>query len=374
MALAQARRRTGLVFDELYLWHDTGTAAGIVPAGPMVEPGVHAESPETKRRLRSLVEVSGLGRALLPLRPETVDEAYLLGFHTADYLERIRTASEARGGDAGELTPFGRGGFNIAALSAGGVLRAVSAVLAGEADNAYALVRPPGHHAEPDRGRGFCIFGNIALAVRHARRALGLGRVAIVDWDVHHGNGTQAAFYGERDVLTVSLHQDRLFPAASGAISERGEGKGFGANLNMPLPPGSGAGAYLAAFDQVVLPALHRFRPELVVVACGFDACGVDPFGRMLLHSGTFAELTTRMVAAADALCGGRLVLAHEGGYSPWATPYCGLAVLEVLSGAETGVEDPFRGMIEGWGGQALAPHQASLVETAAGLVRDVPE
>src|SRR5688572_13325916 len=180
--------RTGFVFEELYLWHDTGSSAGVMPPGLTLEPGQHFENPDSKRRFRNLLDMSGLLDRLVRVRAEPVDEDYLAQFHTRDYIERLKALSAASGGDAGALTPFGKGSFEIAQLAAGGTLQAVKATADGAVRNAYALVRPPGHHAERDRGRGFCLFGNIALAVMHARSRLGVDRVAIVDWDVHHGN------------------------------------------------------------------------------------------------------------------------------------------------------------------------------------------
>src|SRR5262249_36652641 len=175
----------------------------------------------------------------------------LLRFHARRYVGSIRAMSEASGGDAGEGAPFGPGSFEVALLAAGGTITAVDAVLDGRVRNAYALVRPPGHHAEADLGRGFCIFGNRGVAIRPRRAARGRGRVAVVDWDVHHGNGAQKAFYRDPGVLTISIHQDRWYPQDSGSIDERGEGPGAGFNINIPLPPGSGHGAYLAAVSRV---------------------------------------------------------------------------------------------------------------------------
>jgi predicted Zn-dependent peptidase len=257
---------TGFVWHELYMWHNTWNWAQVFPPGLTVQPGEHAENPETKRRLRNLVEVSGLLDHLTPIKPRSATEPELARFHTRDYIQRIKALSAENGGEASELTPFGRGSFEIAQLAAGGVMEAFNAVIEGRVANAYALVRPPGHHAIADVGMGFCLFGNAALAILHAQAMHKVGRVAIVDWDVHHGNGTQAAFYQRNDVLTISLHQDNLYPANSGALEERGDGRGAGYNLNIPLPPGSGNGAYVAAFEQVVVPALMRFRPELIVV------------------------------------------------------------------------------------------------------------
>jgi acetoin utilization deacetylase AcuC-like enzyme len=219
---------------------------------------------------------------------------------------------------------------------------------------------------------GFCVFGNVAVAVRHAQAARGLGRVAVVDWDVHHGNGTQAMFEDDASVLAISLHEDGRYPERSGSLEENGVGAGAGATLNVPLPSGSGRGAYVAAVERVVVPALDRFRPELVVVACGFDAGGLDPLGRMLLSAGAFGELTRLLLDAAARLCAGRLVCSHEGGYSAGHVPFCGLAVLEALTGESAGIDDPFA-YLEALPGQELQPHQEAMVEAAAHLVGRVP-
>jgi acetoin utilization deacetylase AcuC-like enzyme len=364
---------TGFVFHELYMWHNTWNWAQVFPPGLTVQPGEHAENPETKRRFRNLVEVSGLLDRMVPLRarPATVEE--LARVHTRAHIERIRAMSDAGGGDASVLTPFGTGSFEIAQLAAGGTMAAVEAVLSGRVRNAYALVRPPGHHAVADKGMGFCLFANVAVAIAHARATLGLRRVATVDWDVHHGNGTQWIFYEDPETLTISLHQDNLFPPGSGGLAETGAGAGSGANLNVPLPPGCGDGAYVEAFERVVIPALRRFRPELVVVPSGFDASGVDPLGRMMVSSEGYRRMTRLLMAAADELCGGRLVMSHEGGYSATYVPYCGLAVLEEMSGIRTHVEDPWAPLMANWGQMALQPHQKAAIEAAAALVPGVP-
>lgn len=238
---------------------------------------------------------------LTPIKPRPATEAEILRFHTPAHLDKIRRMSAAGGGDASELTPFGSGSYEIALLSAGGTIEAIDAVLSGQVRNAYALVRPPGHHATQDVGMGFCLFGNVAIAVMHAQAVRGVGRVATVDWDVHHGNRTQAAFYDSPDVLTISLHQDNLFPANSGGLHERGIGRGEGYNLNIPLPPGCGDGAYIEAMRRVVLPALERYRPDIIVVPSGFDASGVDPLGRMMVSTEGFRQMTRLLMEAADS-------------------------------------------------------------------------
>jgi acetoin utilization deacetylase AcuC-like enzyme len=317
--------------------------------------------------------VSGLADHLVRIKPRAAEREELLYFHTATYVDEVRALSAGNGGPLGDSVTIGPGSYEIALLSAGGCLEAADAVLEGRVKNAYALVRPPGHHAEADRGRGYCVFGNLVLLVRHAQRIHRLGRIAVIDWDVHHGNGTESAFIDDPSVLTLSIHQERCYPIDSGDLAVIGRGKASGTNLNIPLPPGSGHGAYLAAFDQVVLPALHRFRPDLIVVASGLDASAMDPLGRMLCTSETYREMASRLTSAADDLCGGRVVATHEGGYSNAYVPFCGLPILEAFSGMRTGVTDPYLEELMQMGGQRLQPHQASVIADAAALVRGVP-
>ncbi len=360
---------TGWNFHELYLWHDPGNAASIHPASLTVEPGEHAENASTKRRFRNLLEVSGLLDRLVPIPSAPIGDDDLTLVHAPEYVARIRTLSAGRGGDASHLTPFGPGSYEIAKLAVGGTTALLDAVAAARVRNGYALVRPPGHHAERDRGLGFCLFANVPIAIRKARAAHKVGRIAVVDWDVHHGNGTQQAFYDDPDTLVISLHQDGLFPVGSGALAERGEGRGYGFTINLPLPPGCGTGAYLAAFERLVVPALRRFRPELIVVCSGFDAAAADPLGRMMVHSEGYRALTRLLMEAADELCAGRLALSHEGGYSASYVPYCGLAVMEQLSGIRTAVDDPFMTNFARYPGQDLQPHQEAAIAAALGAL-----
>jgi acetoin utilization deacetylase AcuC-like enzyme len=363
---------TGWNFHELYLWHETGPATMFFRPGLTLEPGEHAENAATKRRFKNLIEVSGLTDHLVPLKSTPMEFEDLARYHSRDYVARIKALSDDRGGDAAPLTPFGTGGYEIACLSAGGVHAIMDAVLSGRIENGYALVRPPGHHAEKDMGFGFCLFANVPLAILKARTAHRFDRVATLDWDVHHGNGTQAAFWDDPSVLVMSLHQDRLFPHDSGDRSERGEGAGFGYNLNIPLPAGSGHGAYIAALEQVVIPALYRYKPDLIVIPSGFDASAADPLGRMMLHSDTYRQMTRMLMAVAADLCGGRIMCAHEGGYSAAYVPYCGLAVMEELSGIKTDIDDPFLPVFLGYGGQDLQPHQQAEITSAAALLMDI--
>ena len=368
---------TGYVWHELYGWHDTGTAAGLLAPDPMVgiQPGEPLEHPDAKRRMHELVVVSGLADQLRMLRPRPVTDDEILRVHTPAHLQRlVELSADPRGGDAGDGgSPFGRNGLHIARLAAGGTLVAVEAVVTGEVDNAYALVRPPGHHALPDQGMGFCQLANVAIAVRHVWQVHGVGRIAVVDWDVHHGNGTQEAFADDADVLCVSIHQDGLYPPGSGPSDDRGRGAGEGSTLNLPLPPGCGHGAYEAVMAEVVVPALRRFRPELILVACGYDAGAYDPLGRQMLTAGGFAHLTRTIMDVAAEVCDGRVAMAHEGGYSPSYVPFCGLKVLETLSGHETGITDPLGPRLMEVGGQSLQPHQQAAISELASLVKGVP-
>lgn len=367
--MTTSQTRTGLVCHELYMWHNTGNYAGPMPYGNPVQPDTHAENPETKRRFRNLLEVAGLTPALYPIAPREATEAEILRFHTPEYLAKLKALSAEHGGDAGIFTPLGRGSYDIALLSAGGVLAALEAIMDGQVDNAYALVRPPGHHALADMGMGFCLLGNAAIAGFHALEHYGLERIAFVDWDVHHGNGTQSAFYSDPRALTISVHQDNCFPPDSGHLHERGNGEGEGFNINVPLPPGSGVGAYGAAWDRVVIPALDAYRPQLIVVPSGFDAGAYDPLGRMQMHSGGYRALTRKLMDAAERHCDGRLLLCHEGGYNTWTVPFFGLAVMETLSGVRTGTEDPFLDMQAALGGQDLQPHQSEAIARAEALL-----
>ena len=330
------------MWHERYAWHDARGLMDSAPAEALFEPEPSLESGVTKRRFRNLVDASGLLARLVAIDPRPAPDDVLAWIHDPAYIDDVRARSAADGGDAGHWTPFGRGTYDVAALAAGGCIAAADAVVDGRVRNAYALVRPPGHHAGPDGGSGYCVFSNVALTALHLQRERGLGRVAIVDWDVHHGNGTQATFWTDPSVLTISLHQDGLFPVGSGRREETGAGEGEGATINVPLPAGSGRAAYLDAFDRVVRPALDRFAPEFVLVASGLDASMCDPLGRMNLTSECFGALTDRLLDAAGEVCDGRLVLCHEGGYSSGYVPYCGLAIVERLSGHATGVADPW--------------------------------
>lgn len=370
MTQPQGSGTTGWVWHERYGWYDTGRFAGLVPPGGWGEPDLHMENGETKRRLASLVSASGLLDSLTAITPREATDAEILTVHTADYLAYLEEQNaQPRGGIADRgigRTVFSHGDLQIARLAAGGVIEAALAVARREVPNAYALTRPPGHHALPDTGLGFCVLGNIAIAIHALRAQTGLQRFAVVDWDVHHGNGTQAMFWDDPDVLTISVHQDRLFPDDEGLVDERGGPTALGTCLNIPLPAGSGRGAYRQAFEQIVLPALDSYAPQMVIVACGFDSSTYDPHGRMMLGSDDFRWMTRQVMQHADQQADGRLLVVHEGGYSAWYVPFCGLAVIEELSGVRTEVVDTFMARLAIKPTVALQPHQQEYIDRAA--------
>jgi acetoin utilization deacetylase AcuC-like enzyme len=363
--------KTGWLTSELYYWHAPGDFLDTTHG---LQPVQHFENAETKRRFDGLVQVSGLldGGALAPVRPRLATRDELLRAHAAEHVDRIASLSRDDSkiahvcGDELRIAP---GGDEIARLAAGGAIEMADAIVDGRLRNGYALVRPPGHHATRAEGMGYCVFNNAAVAALHALDARGLARVAVVDFDVHHGNGTQDIFLRDDRVLFVSLHQDGNYPLHSGPLTDVGEGPGEGRTINVPLPPGSGSGAYRAAFERVVLPALEAFRPEMIFVSAGFDAAFLDPLSAMMLGSDDYRYFGACLADAADRLCGGKLLALHEGGYSAILVPFCGLAFVEAISGARTEIVDPFLGSVSAWGYQGCQPWQSDLIRK----VEDLP-
>jgi len=274
--------------------------------------------PEHAGRIKAVwqqLDQTGLTGRMKKLKPEPATDAQILFVHKADYLEALKQIAYMDHGIRFDSDTYATPDSpHIARLSAGGVLLAVDEVLTGAADNALAAVRPPGHHAIPQRGMGFCLLGNIAMAARHAQQAHGIERVMIIDFDVHHGNGTQDMFYDDDSVLFVSTHQYPFYPG-TGMLSETGKAKGRGYTMNIPLTAGHGDGNYNRIFKEVIWPAARRFNPGLILVSAGFDAHWVDPLAMMNLSLLGYANLTRELIHMAQVLCDGRVVFVMEGGY-----------------------------------------------------------
>ncbi len=363
--------QTGFVWHEWYMWHDTGNSCGTMVPSLINQPSHHYESPEPKRRIKNLLDGVGVTEKLTAITPLDASLADLSRIHTQDYLDGI----EAQDGQYGNLdgeSPFAPASVKIAKKSAGGAIAAVKAVVEGKVQNAYALIRPPGHHAEPAHGMGFCMYANAAIAGAYALDELGLERIAFVDWDVHHGNGTEAAFWHDGRALTISLHQDDLFPRGTGSEYDTGAEEGKGKNINIPLMPGCGHEAYLYAFEKIVIPALLAYQPDLIIVPCGFDSCIEDPLGRMLLHEDSYKAMTQALMDVADTLGHKRVVFTHEGGYNGNVTPFMGLAVIETLSGINSGVINPLLDSYKTYAGQSLQAHQREHINALANFFAGV--
>ena len=306
---------TGLVYDQWFLTHTA--------------PYDHPENPERLEAIWRKLKHEGLSEACrrVPAREATREE--LAQVHTQHHIEAIEATAND---DFSQLDPdtyTSRHSALAAKLAAGGLVDLAAEVAAGRLDNGYALLRPPGHHAEADRAMGFCLFNNVAVAAR-ALRATGVARILVVDWDLHHGNGTQHAFREDPSILYFSMHQYPFYPG-TGGIEEIGGGAGRGYTVNVPWPGGMGDAEYLAAFDRVLLPIARSFAPDLVLVSAGFDAAEGDPLGSMRVSPAGYAGMTKRLLTVA----GGRVVLALEGGYNLDAIARSTAACLRVLLGDE---------------------------------------
>jgi acetoin utilization deacetylase AcuC-like enzyme len=293
---------TGIVAADAYAEHLTGEG--------------HPERPERVAAIRRRLEADGLTAKLKTIEPAAAADEAILRCHTADYLRIVAedVADGERRLSTGD-TPLSPKSLAVARLAAGGVVAAVDAVFAGRVRNAFAVVRPPGHHATPGKGMGFCVFSNVAIAARHAQAVHGVKRVLIADWDVHHGNGTQDIFYEDPSVLFFDTHQHPLYPG-TGLATETGRGEGEGFTINCPFPAGAGRKEIVGAFREKLLPAADAFRPELVLVSAGFDSREGDPLGGFRLTDDDFAELTMIVMGIAERHADGRLVSSLEGGYS----------------------------------------------------------
>ncbi len=274
----------------------------------------HPERPERIAAIRDRLRDRGLLDSLLRIRPDPCPIERIARLHATGHIEAIRDACRRAPARLDPDTGVSRGSWQAALLSAGGALAGCEAVMSGRARAAFVTCRPPGHHAEADRAMGFCLFNNVAIAARYLQDEHGVGRVLIVDWDVHHGNGTQHLFEEDDTVFYFSTHQFPFYPG-TGDAREAGRGRGLGFTLNVPLPAGSGDVEYLKAFREVLRPAIDRFRPEAILISAGFDAHRDDPLAGMRVTAAGYAGITAVVVEAAAAHCRGRIVSLLEGGY-----------------------------------------------------------
>ncbi len=339
--------KVGFVYDPVYLKHDTG------------------QHPENASRLEAVIthlEQTGLKRQLTAIkpRPATIKELCLV--HDEPYISFIREAAQRGGGWLDASTVISSGSYEAALYAAGGTLEAAEAVIDGQLDRAFALVRPPGHHATARQAMGFCLFNNLAIAAKYALTKHKLERIAIIDFDVHHGNGTQDIFYHDPQVLYISTHQYPHFPG-TGSLEETGRGPARGTTVNIPLRSGSGDAEYRQAFEQIVVPAARRFAPQLILVSAGYDAHWADELSLMQVSVSGYVRMIEMIAGLAEELCGGKLVFSLEGGYNINALAASVKATFEVLLG-QTDIEDPLGPTRYPWGAPLVAPLLKALKET----------
>lgn len=311
--------KTGIVRDDRYLDHRPSA--------------FHPESPERLEAIYAMLDEPDMADRFLKVPARPADRDDLLRVHASVYVDRI-AATEGNAQCVLDPDTFtSPGSYRAALLAAGGFCRAISMVVSGELHNAFALVRPPGHHAERNRAMGFCLFNNMAIGATYAQKHHHRERILIADWDLHHGNGTQHTFENDPSVLFFSTHQYPYYPG-SGAFTEAGKAHGQGFTVNVPLSAGHGDGEYIAIFENILKPIALEFHPDLILVSAGFDNHTDDPLGGMLLTPEGFAGLTRSLMAIADICCEGKMVLTLEGGYHLKGLKDSVKAVLLELSGA----------------------------------------
>jgi len=289
----------GLFTDDLFLEHDTGYG--------------HPENANRLRAIRERLEKT-VGPRFTKLQRRFANPEEIESIHAGSYVRALKEFCLNDGGYLDGDTPVSRASYDAAMLAAGAGIEAAEKIKSGEITSALLLVRPPGHHSLADRAMGFCLFNNIAICARYLQK-IGFAKIAIVDWDVHHGNGTQDAFYSDPSVFFISLHQYPFYPG-SGAARETGRGAGEGFTLNVPLAGGSGDSEYRSAFEKIVLPGLDHFAPDFILISAGFDAHRDDPLANMNLTAKSYQWMSAKLLDVAKTHCGGRMISFLEGGYN----------------------------------------------------------
>lgn len=303
-----------------------------------------AGHPEHAGRVQAIwteLETSGLAGRMVPVTPQPADHELLLNVHTRHYLDTLQwiASSHQEMVLINPDTYFGPTSFEVARLAAGGAVQAVDEVLSGRANNALAVIRPPGHHAVSNNAMGFCLFGNVVLAAKYARQVYHIERLMIVDFDVHHGNGTQDMLYDDPATLFISTHQYPFYPG-TGTLNETGSGPGKGCTINIPMRAGLGDAAYATVFDEIIWPAARRYQPQFIVVSAGFDAHWDDPLAHMRLSLTGYAHITRQLVTMAAELCDGKIIFVLEGGYHLTALAHGVRNIAHALVGDQT-ISDP---------------------------------
>jgi len=313
---------------------------GYVPAVEHAQPG-HPESPQRMAAVMELLQSKDIDSKVNKV-DITIAGLEQIGFvHSDRMIRRLRRASDEGGGYLDADTYATEDSFSLALAAAGTTVHLVNLIMDSTADRGFALIRPPGHHAERDRVGGFCLFNNIAIAARQAQKEYGAERVLIVDIDVHHGNGTQDIFYDDPSVMYISLHQfGGFFYPGTGAIEDVGAGPGHGYNINIPFPPGAGDHWYLAAAEEIIIPIAGDFSPNIILVSAGFDAHWIDPLASERLSLTGYSNLVEKLIQLADDLCGGRILVVLEGGYHSTALSHGALNTVYRLMGTED-LSDP---------------------------------
>jgi len=316
-------KHLGFLIDDCFLLHDPGNS--------------HPESPSRLAAVQKALKAFGAQERWQRIepRPARVDEVELI--HTSSHLERVRQASLRAPAYLDADTAVSAESYRSGLLAVGGVLNCTTQICSGKLKRAFAFVRPPGHHAEPGRAMGFCLFNNIALAAAYARTEYHLDRIAIVDVDLHHGNGSQAAFYDDPHVLYISSHQYPYYPG-TGAFDEIGSGEGRGFTVNFPLPAGTGDDTFGSIYAGIVAPILEQFQPELILVSAGFDAYYKDPLGDLEVTSGGYAAAAATLIKTADLHANGRICFVLEGGYSEEGLEKCSRAVMSEMESDDPSV------------------------------------